>query len=72
MTAETGRAQARDPAMGISELVRRWRVERPEQRALIDGATVLTWAELDAATTRAARRAARGWAFRLATGSPSR
>src|SRR5438034_354272 len=55
MTAETGRAQAPDPAMGISELVRRWRAERPEQRALIDGATVLTWAELDAATTRAAR-----------------
>jgi long-chain acyl-CoA synthetase len=55
MTAETGRAQVPDPAMGISELVRRWRAERPEQRALIDGATVLTWAELDAATTRAAR-----------------
>jgi long-chain acyl-CoA synthetase len=54
MTAETGRAQAEYPVMGISELVRRWRAERPEQRALIDGATVLTWAELDAATTRAA------------------
>src|SRR5262245_36312023 len=54
MTAETGRTPAPDLAMGISDLVRRWRTERPEQRALIDGATVLTWADRDAATTRAA------------------
>ena len=54
MTAETGGPPAPDPATGISDLVRRWRAERPEQRALIDGATVLTWADLDAATTRAA------------------
>jgi long-chain acyl-CoA synthetase len=54
MTAETSAAHADHPMLGITDLVRRWRAERPERHALVDGATVLTWAELDAATTRAA------------------
>ena len=54
MTAETSAAHADHPMLGITDLVRRWRAERPERQALVDGATVLTWAELDAATTRAA------------------
>jgi long-chain acyl-CoA synthetase len=54
MTAETVAAHAEPPAIGLSDLVRRWRAKRPERHALVDGATVLTWAELDTATTRAA------------------
>jgi long-chain acyl-CoA synthetase len=42
-----------DPS-SISDLVRRAAGTRPDRTAVIDGATRLTWSELDAAVTRAA------------------
>jgi long-chain acyl-CoA synthetase len=54
MTAQTTVEGAVPPPVGISDLVRRWGRERPDQVALVDGATVLRWPELDAAATRAA------------------
>lgn len=54
MTAETTGGGGTPPLLGVSDLVRRWARERPDAIALIDDATALHWAELDAAATRAA------------------
>jgi long-chain acyl-CoA synthetase len=54
MTAETTGGGGSRPPVGVSDLVRRWARARPEAIAVVDGATVLHWAELDAAATRAA------------------
>jgi long-chain acyl-CoA synthetase len=41
--------------IGISDLLRRAAVDAPGRTALVDGPTRLTWSELDAGATRAAR-----------------